>query len=91
MSIGLIQIIGQNQAEFKNRDNSEQELGMMIWTALTELGNGTWSVTVNGFDVEGNAFEEQEIEIQIIGEINATKVFWAVVAVLKEVLCSECS
>lgn len=89
MSIALISNIGSNRATFKNTAISGQDQGDISWTELESLGGDVYETTVTGADVEGNPISGETIEITV-PNINPTKVFFAVIKILKDIVCPEC-
>lgn len=79
-----------NYAAFKNDDIQGQDQGTLNWDEPYEY-EGTYNVDItSGTDVEGTTITPVTVEIPEADTTNPTKVFWAVVKVLKAVLCPEC-
>lgn len=79
-----------NYAEFKNDAAQGQDLGTLAWDNPYE-DNGLYYVDViEGTDVSGVEIDPVKVEIPESETVNPTKIWWAAVAVLKAVLCSEC-
>ena len=89
MSIKIIEIIGEDRVKFKNSAIPSQNLGDISWTELESLGGDLYETTVTGTNVEGNAIEETTTQITV-PTVNPTKVFFAIVAIIQEIVCPEC-
>jgi len=87
MSLEITKITEPNKIKFKN---GTQVLGAIEYTNLTLISGSDYSVYFEGQNVEGDTIELTNTEIQLEGSINPTTVFWAIAAVLKEVLCPTC-
>jgi hypothetical protein len=80
----------KNRIKFKNDAIPAQNIGNIVYSNLTNLGGDDYSLDFSGHNVEDIAISEDNVEVVISGTVNPTKVFWAIAAVLKEVLCPEC-
>ena len=80
----------ENRIKFKNDAIPAQKLGNIVYSNLTNLGGNDYSLDFSGYNVERNAVNETGVEVVILGTVNPTKVFWAIAAILKEVVCPEC-
>ena len=90
MAIYLIEIVSDTKAKCGSNLSLSHNKGVVEWSNLTHLGGVEYELDVVGKNVQGDPFSSVTITVEIEGEINPTKVFWAVVAVLKEVICPEC-
>lgn len=89
MGLQIIEI-GDFIASFKNDEIESQNQGMIRWSDLEEIAPETYKTIVSGLDVSGVLIPSTEVEIQVEGEVNPTKVFWAIAKALKTALCPDC-
>ena len=89
--IKLLEIVeGEDRFLFENDAMEGETLGDIEYSNLSNISGTTYSVTVNGLNVQGDEFEEQDIDIEIEGTLNATKIFIAIAKALKATLCPHC-
>lgn len=81
-----------NAALFKNDEISGDDHGDITWEDV-EGEEGNYSVTLIGTDVEGGTIPSTTTTIEIDPEdiTNPTKVFWAIVKAIGELVCPTCN
>lgn len=94
MSVKLISSspLSGNAALFKNDEIAADNQGDITWSNV-EGEEGDYSVTFSGTDVEGGTIDSTTTTIQIepADTTNPTKVFWAIVKAVGELVCPTCS
>lgn len=89
MGLQIIEI-GKFIASFKNDEIESQNQGLIRWSDLEPITAGAYKTIVSGTDVSGGFIPPIEVEVEIEGEVNPTKVFWAIAKALKTALCPDC-
>lgn len=82
--------IGNNTAAFGNEGVAEEQQGLMHWTQPMHKSGNLYTVTVSGRDTQGQNFVPQNPTIEVDGDLNPTKVFWAIYKVLDKLVCPNC-
>ena len=89
MALIITSYIGENRVKFKNDQITAQDKGDLTFSNVVQDGT-TVTCDMEGKNVEGTAINETDVVMTIVGDWNATKIFQAVAAILKEVVCPEC-
>lgn len=94
MSIVLISEspLAGNAALFENDEVQGQDQGDITWGSVGGE-EGAYNVTYSGTDVEGTSIASITIDVEIAtaDTTNPTKIFWAIVKAVGEILCPECN
>ena len=89
MALIITSYIGENRVKFKNDQITAQDKGDLTFSNIVQDGT-TVTFDMAGLNVEGTTISSEDVQAEIIGDWNATKIFQAVAAILKEVVCPEC-
>ena len=82
--------IGSNVAAFGRIGKPKEQKGLMYWSNPVHLSGDNYSLTASGRNTAGVNFEDQQIEVEIKGDVNPTKVFWAIYKALDKLVCPNC-
>jgi hypothetical protein len=82
--------IGSNVASFGRSGHPQQQLGLMNWSNPVHTSGDKYNVFVSGRNTKGENFEPTEVEVEISGDLNPTKVFWAIYKALDKLVCPNC-
>lgn len=64
--------------------------GFIDWSPLIPQGDNVYKTSINGSNIKGVDFGPTEVEIKVDGDINPTKVFWAIYKVVTKTICPDC-
>ncbi len=82
--------IGNNVAAFGRIGQPKEQKGLMYWTNPVHISEDKHSLTVSGRNTLGFNFEPQDVQIKVKGDVNPTKVFWAIYKALDKLVCPNC-
>lgn len=86
----LILDIGNNVAAFGMEGDPQQQQGLIYWTNPVHKDGNNYSVDISGRNTEGVDIFPSTVEIEVEGNLNPTKVFWAIYKVLDKIVCPNC-
>ena len=89
MALIITSYIGENRVKFKNDQIKAQDKGDLTFSNVVQVGSAV-TFDMAGLNVEGTTISSEDVQAEIVGDWNATKIFQAVAAILKEVVCPEC-
>lgn len=90
MSLKVTKVVSENSVKFSNTQIPSHDQGLLTWDPLEPLEGNLYRTSIRGVSSSGNPIEATEIDIKVKGKINPTKIFFAVVKLIKKVLCPEC-
>jgi len=82
--------IGNNIAAFGRSGYPQEQQGLISWSEPAFQSEGKYTVDVSGKDTQGQNINSTGIEIEVEGDLNPTKVFWAIYKALDKLVCPNC-